>query len=70
MQKVYAIVSVARQADGEYVVVKPERAYFSKDNAEKFVNSLARQYAEVIQTPTGPVECVCTRGVFELDVEP
>ena len=69
METFYAIISVARQVEGEYIVVKPEKAFRSKQKAEDEVNKLAKQYAETIQTPTGPIQCVCTRGVFEIDLE-
>lgn len=69
MEKIYVIVSVARQVEGEIVVVKPEKAYKSRERAEESASKLARQYAETVTTPTGPVQCVCTRGVFEIEVE-
>lgn len=69
MEKLYVIVSVARQVEGEIVVVKPERAFRSREKAEESVSKLAKQYAETITTPTGPAQCVCTRGVFEIEVE-
>jgi len=69
MEKIFAIVSVARQVDGDYVFVKPERAFVVREKADSFVNSLVKQYTETLQTPTGPAQCVCTRGVLELEVE-
>lgn len=69
MEKVYVILSVARQVDGEIVVVKPELAFKSRDRAEAEAGKLAKQYAETVSTPTGPTQCVCTRGVFEVQVE-
>lgn len=69
MKKVFAILSVARQVEGEYVVIKPEKAFFEASKAENYVNKLSKQYAETIQTPTGSVQCLCTRGVFELEIE-
>ena len=69
MKKIYAIVSVARQVEGEYVVIKPEKAFYQQAKAESYVGKLAKNYTESIQTPTGLVQCLCTRGVFELEVE-
>jgi len=69
MEILYAIISVARQVEGEYIVVKPEKVYRSKQKAEEVVNQLTKHYAETIQTPTGPIQCVCTRGIFEIEVE-
>lgn len=67
--KVYAIVTVARQVDGEYCVVKIEKAYASMKKADDESKNLARRYAESITTPSGIIQCVCERGVFEIDVE-
>lgn len=67
--KVFAIISLARQVDGEYCVVKVEKAFKSSTKAGDYANTLARQYAETINTPSGPMKCVCERGVFEIDVD-
>lgn len=66
--KVFAVISIARQVQGEYVVCKVEKAFTSATKAGEYASSLARQYAETIQTPSGPMPCVCERGVFEIDV--
>lgn len=67
--KVFAVVTVARQIDGEYVLVKPEKAFQKSSKAEAYAANLAKNYTEVIQTPHSAIECFCERGVFEIDVE-
>ncbi len=67
--KVFAIISVARQVDGEYVVVKAEKAFKKASKADEVSKSLAKKYTESIPTPSGPIACVCERGVFEIEVE-
>lgn len=67
--KVFAVISVARQVEGEYVVVKVEKAFLQASKADDYAKSLARAYTETIQTATGPIQCVCERGVFDVDVE-
>lgn len=67
--KIFALVSIARQVDGEYCVVKIEKAYKSAQRADEESKKLARKYAEIITTPAGVINCVCERGVFEIDVE-
>jgi len=67
--KVFAVLSVARQVEGEYVVVKIEKAFLQASKADEYAKSLARAYTESIPTATGPIQCVCERGVFEVDVE-
>lgn len=67
--KVFAIISIARQVDGEYCMVKIEKAFKTSPDAESFTKGLSKRYAETIQTPNGSIDCVCERGIFEIDVE-
>lgn len=67
--KAFAIITVARQVDGEYVVVKVEKAFTQASKADAYAKGLAKKYSEAIPTPNGPMPCVCERGVFEIDVE-
>jgi hypothetical protein len=67
--KIFAIMSVARQVDGEYVVLKVEKAFKKASKADEYAKNLAKKYAESIPTPSGPMACVCERGVFEIDVD-
>jgi len=66
--KVFAIVSIARQVDGEYCVVKMEKAFTKSESAEAFFKTLSKKYAEIIQTPNGSINCVCERAIFDIDV--
>lgn len=67
--KVFAIVTIARQVDGEYCIVKVEKAFTNAARADEESKKLARNYAETINTPNGMIPCVCERGVFEIDVD-
>jgi hypothetical protein len=67
--KVFAVLSVARQVEGEYVVVKVEKAFLQASRADEYAKNIARAYTETINTASGPIRCVCERGVFEIDVE-
>jgi len=67
--KAFVLISIARQVDGEYCIVKVEKGFSSKTSADTFSKNLVKKYAESIQTPNGLVECVCERGVFEIDIE-
>ena len=67
--KVFVVQTIARQVEGEYVVVKVEKAFTQASKADEFVKKLAKTYTENIQTPSGPIQCVCERGVIEIDVE-
>lgn len=67
--KVFAIITLARQVDGEYCFVKAEKAFAQASKADAYAKGLAKKYSEAIATPSGPIACVCERGVFEIDVE-
>jgi hypothetical protein len=67
--KVFVVMSVARQVQGEYVVAKIEKAFKKASKADEYSKSLAKRYTESIPTPSGPITCVCERGVFEVDVD-
>lgn len=69
--KVHAVLSVARQIDGEYVFIKTEKAFKAQALAEAYVQQLKTKFAEavVLNTPHGDVPCRCEIGVFELEVE-
>lgn len=67
--KIFAIVSVARQVDGEYVVVKAEKAFKQASKADAYAVGLAKRYTESIPTPSGPMACLCERGIFEMDLD-
>jgi hypothetical protein len=67
--KAFAIISIARQVDGEYCIIKIEKAYKDPNLAESYAKSLSKKYAESIQTPNGSIDCVCERGIFEIDIE-
>ena len=67
--KAFAIISVARQVDGEYVIVKVEKAFSSKEKADQISRDLAHRYHEEIPMPNGTsLSCVCERGVFEIEI--
>lgn len=67
--KAYAIISVARQVNGEIVVVKPEKAFTDKIKATEYYTQLMKKYMENIESPNGPIQCVCERAVFEMEIE-
>jgi hypothetical protein len=67
--KVWALVTVARQVQGEYIAVKIEKAFTRASKADEASKSLAKQFTETLQTGSGPIECLCERGVVEIDVD-
>lgn len=69
MKKVFCIISVARQVQGEFICIKPEKAFTQASKADEYAKNLSKTYAESIQTPNGLINCICERGVFEITVE-
>ncbi|MEI8270379.1 MAG: hypothetical protein WCG45_03335 [bacterium] len=67
--KLFSIISVARQVDGEFVVIKIEKTVKTASKADEYVKKLSVKYTENIDTPSGPVSCVCERGIFEIEVD-
>ncbi len=67
--KVFVILNVARQVEGELMVVKSECGFLEREKAEKHLASLPRQKTEVLKTEVGDIECLCVRGIYEVDIE-
>lgn len=74
--KVYAVITVARQVEGEYVFIKTEKAFQSSEKAEGFLQGLKAKYTsgdrwtpQLIKTPNGEAICQCEAGVFEIEIE-
>jgi hypothetical protein len=62
---------VARQVQGEYVLVRTEKAFKEAVLAEALANKLKNNYVKAVNlsTPHGNVECMCECGVFEIELE-
>lgn len=77
MQKLFAVVTVARQVEGEYVFIKTEKAFKSAQKADAFLKGLKLQYStpdgkwkpQQVSTPQGDAVCMCEAGVFEIEVD-
>lgn len=77
MEKIYAVITVARQVEGEYVFIKTEKAFKSAKKADALLKSLKNQYVtedgkwkpQIVSTGQGDATCQCEVGVFELEVD-
>ena len=68
--KVFLIVNVARQINGEFIFVKVEKAFKDVLKAEDYFKSLSKTTKELIQTAQGfSTECSCEYSVFDVEVE-
>jgi hypothetical protein len=77
MKKIFAVITVARQVDGEYVFIKTEKAFTSAQKADAMLKTLKAQYVtpegkwkpQTVSTGQGDATCQCEAGVFEIDVD-
>lgn len=77
MEKIYAVITVARQVEGEYVFIKTEKAFKSAQKADGLLKSLKNQYVtedgkwkpQTVSTSQGDAICQCEVGVFEIEVD-
>lgn len=68
--KVFFVVTIARQTEGEVVSVRFDKAFTTASKADEYAKTLAKTFTETIVVPNyGPVNFVCERGVHEIDVE-
>ena len=67
--KVFCVITVARQVEGEMVSIRFEKAFKSVSKAEAYAKTLATNYTENIQTQYGPIQFMCERGIHEFLVE-
>lgn len=77
MSNIYAVISVCRQVEGEYVFIKTNKAFNSAQKADAFLKGLKTQFVtddgkwkpQMVSTGQGDATCQCEAGVFELEVE-
>ena len=68
--KVFAILDVARQINGDMVFVKIEKAYSSITKAQEYLKTVEGNTTELVQNSSGfSVECSCLKSLYEIDVE-
>lgn len=74
---VFVVLTVARMIDGEYIAVKPEKAFTKASQADALLKQLKERYTTPegkirpvkISTPQGDLECFCEIGAFDLELE-
>lgn len=69
MDKVFFVVTVGRQIDGDQQMVRFEKAFKKASKADAHCKNLALHWQETIQTPDGPVRFALQRGVHECDFD-
>ncbi len=68
--KVFFVVTIARQVEGEIVSIRFDKAFSSQAKADEYAKSLSKTFKEMITVPDyGPVEFHCERGVHDIELE-
>jgi hypothetical protein len=68
--KIFVIINVARQLNGDMVFVKIEKAFISALKAQEYFEKIENNTTELVQNSSGfSVECNCLRSIYEIDVE-
>ena len=76
-ETIFAVITVARQVDGEYVFIKTEKGFKKASSADALLKKLKNDYVTPegkfkpveISTPQGSAICHCEVGAFELEVD-
>lgn len=77
MSKIYAVISVCRQVEGEYVFIKTDKAFTSAQKADSLIKTMKSQFVtadgkwkpQVVSTSQGDATCQCEAGVFEIELD-
>jgi hypothetical protein len=76
--KIFAVMNIARQVEGELVLVTSVQAFKNAGAADQLVQKLNKENFQTpegkyklkkIETDQGPVDCFCTAGAFEIELE-
>lgn len=75
--RIFCVITVARQIEGEYVFIKTEKGFRNAKSADMLLKSLKNKYTtkegkwnpQIISTPEGEATCQCEVGVFEIEIE-
>jgi hypothetical protein len=69
MDKVFFVVTIGRQVDGDMQMVRFEKAFKKASKADDYARKLAPNWQESVQTDVGPVPFVCNRGLHECEFD-
>lgn len=75
--KVFLVITVARQVNGEMVLVKTEKGFTKASQADALSKKIAAENRTKegklnlvqIDTPQGSIPCYRETGVFEIEIE-
>lgn len=77
MKKIFAVITVARQIDGEYCFIRTEKGFTQASKADEHLKKVKSQFVDAegklkvirLTTPHGEADCICEAGAFELEIE-
>lgn len=69
MDKVFFVVTVGRQVDGDIQLCRFEKAFKKASKADEYAKNLSGSWKEEIQTETGPTTFVLRRGIHECEFD-
>ena len=75
--KVYFVMMLCRQVQGEYIFLRAEKAFSEAAPCEAHLQKMKRDLVNSdgspkivrLSTPNGQADCICEVGPFELDIE-
>ena len=67
--KIYIVIAVAMEVEGRLTAVKVEKAFNSRELAQKYMDSMPASYPDKIRLPEQSINCLCERNVYEVEVE-
>lgn len=75
--RIFCIITVARQIGGEYIFIRTERAFKKASKADEFLSKLkstlvdseGKPLAVELSTPNGSAKCYREAGCFEIELE-
>jgi len=67
--KIFLAMVTARQVEGDMVWIKVEKAHVQASEIDTYIKANVGRYLESFNSEFGPVQCECTRGVMEVELE-
>lgn len=67
--KVFFVVTVARQIEGDIVSVTFEKCFSDQEKAESYYKKLRQEPIKTIQTENGPIQFACERRIHEIELD-
>ncbi len=75
-EKIYIVITVARQVEGDFIVLRTEKGFKQASDADALVAKLTNDYKTAddklklfnISSGGQSIECYCSVGKFEVEV--